>query len=192
MSIASQIAQLEEQMVVTQRQLERAEARERRDRTASLARADNARQLTGREHLMQVHATARAYQAKADDSFQPWGIRAPAPVAGESLDTYRRELLIKAKKLLPDDHPLRSVQVRQLAADALTVMEPQIYDACHKAAYEADSVPPGQLRQIEERDANGLKIVKFIGQRCFTDQFTIPGKRVRIRPFTDFRNSAAQ
>jgi hypothetical protein len=140
-------------MAATQRQLERAEARERADRTECLVGLG----LISASRGLNVHKVLAASELAGGVS---------------PLDT--------------------SVQVRQLAADALTVMESQIYDACRKSAYQASSVPPGQLRKVEERDANGLKIVKFIGQRCFTDDFTIPGKKVRIRPFTDFRNSAAQ
>ena len=35
-----------------------------------------------REELMQVQASARVYQERADNALQPWDIRAPAPVLG--------------------------------------------------------------------------------------------------------------
>jgi hypothetical protein len=153
------------------------EQREERARADSLDRASTARQLTSREHLMQVQATARAYQARADTALDPWGIRAPSPVAGEPLDAYRRNLLILAKKQLPEDHELRRVTVRQLPSSALSPFEDQIYAACKDAAYRPDSVPPGNLRRVEEVDANGLKIVKFVGQECFVKEFTRPVAR---------------
>jgi hypothetical protein len=187
MSIASQLERAQENLAALSRQLERAERHEARQRSDSLDRADQARQLTSRENQMRVMSVAREYQAKADDSFQPWGVRAPAPALGQPLSEYRENLAIMAKKLLPDDHPLRKVQVRQLNSDALNAIEPQIYGACRSAAYRGDTVPEGQLRQIVERDANGLQVTKFVGQRCFTDKFTVPGRRVRIRDFTEFR-----
>jgi hypothetical protein len=135
-----------------------------------------------REQLMQMQSSARCYQERADDALQPWGLRAPHPVIGEDIDGYRRQLLIQAKRQLPDDHPLRRVQVRQLAADALAALEPQIYSACQQAAYDANTVPADQpLRRVEELDANGLKIVKWIGQRSFVHDFTRPGRLARIR-----------
>jgi hypothetical protein len=176
-------------MAVTQRALDRAEQREARARADSLGRASEARQLTSRENLMALQATARAYQARADASLDTWGIRAPGPVAGESLDDYRRNLLILAKKRLPEDHELRRITVRQLPSSALTVFEDQIYPACKQAAYRPDSVPVGELRQVEEVDANGLKIVKFVGQECFVKDPAYgyrSGRKVRIRnPSTD-------
>jgi hypothetical protein len=186
MSIAAQLARAHENLAELSRKLERAERRESQARDDSLQRANEARQLTSREHLMTVQATARAYQARCDEAVASWGLRAPAPVAGAPLDAYRRDLLILAKKQLPESDELRSVQVRQLAADALPVFEDRIYDACKSAAYRGDTVPEGQLRKIVERDANGLQVTKFVGQHSFVRDFTIPGRRVRIRDFTEF------
>ena len=45
-----------------------------------------------REQLLQIQASARVYQARADDAFAPWGMRAPEPVIGVSADHYRRKL----------------------------------------------------------------------------------------------------
>jgi hypothetical protein len=186
MSIATQLARLEESHAQLQRQLARAEAREARQRADSLERADNARQLTGREHMIQVQATARAYQAKADSALEPWGIRAPAPVVGENLDDYRRRVAILCKRQLPDGHELRRVQIRQLPDNALPVFEDKIYAECKASAMRPDSVAPGELRRVETVDQNGLKIVNWIGQECFVKEFTQPGRKVRIRsPATD-------
>jgi hypothetical protein len=186
MSTAALLARAQENLAALTRQLERAERREARARSDSLERASEARQLTSRENMLALEATARAYQSRCDDSVQPWGIRAPALVAGAPLDDYRRDLLILAKKRLPEDHELRRVQVRQLPDSALPVFEDKIYAVCKASAMRPDSVPPGELRRVEEVDRNGLKVIKWIGQRCFTDQFTQPGRSVRIRsPATD-------
>jgi hypothetical protein len=74
-----------------------------------------------REQLLQAHASARVYQARYDEAFQPWGMRAPEPVVGEPIDDYRRKLAIKAKKLLPDGNELKPVQFRAVENDVLEV-----------------------------------------------------------------------
>jgi hypothetical protein len=54
-----------------------------------------------REQLMQMQASARVFQERADNSLQPWGLRAPHPVIGEDVDNYRRKLLIQGRIQLP-------------------------------------------------------------------------------------------
>jgi len=140
-----------------------------------------------RAHALRVQRSLRAVQERADESFSPWGFRAPGPTLGEDPDEYRRKLLIMAKKQLPTDHKLRAVQIRQLRADALGVFEPQIYSACKAAAYDATSVPPGDLRRVEEIDPqNGMKIVKFIGQHSFVRDMGRAGRLAKIRDPSQF------
>jgi hypothetical protein len=132
-----------------------------------------------REQLMQVQNSARIFQERADNALQPWGLRAPHPVIGEDISPYRRKLLILAKNQLPDDHPLRRIQISQLRDDALAVLEPQFYDACQKSARRADTVPvDSPLRRVETRDANGLTIVDWVGQRSFIHDHGREGRRV--------------
>jgi hypothetical protein len=84
-----------------------------------------------------------------------------------------------SRQSAPEDNQLRSVQIRQLSADALGVLQPQILKACREAALRADTVPvDAPFRRVEELDENGLKVVKFIGQRSFIHDFTRPGRRV--------------
>jgi hypothetical protein len=93
-----------------------------------------------------------------------------------------------AKKQLPDSHQLRKIQIKQLPAEAVPIFERQIYPACRDAAYMPDSVPPGTLRLVPEKDANGLTINRFIGQTWFgaLHGFARPGQKARIRnPDTD-------
>jgi hypothetical protein len=136
-----------------------------------------------RDQILQLEHVCRVYQARADDALQPWAVRAPPPVAVNSpeyVEKYRRELAYLAKKRLPENHELRNFQVKHIPLDALEVVEPQIYAACKKAAARNDSVPLGEMRRVEEVDGNGMKIVKWIGQRSFVHDFTIPGRRARI------------
>jgi hypothetical protein len=146
-----------------------------------------AEQEEERAHQLRVLRSARVIQEMAQDSLDPWGVRVPGPTLGEPPDEYRRKLLIMAKKQLPVEHELRKIQVRQLRADALAVFEPQIYSACKAEAYNPSSVPPGDMRRIEEiNPQNGMKIVKFIGQRSFVDQFLQPGRIAKIRDPSQF------
>src|SRR5262245_51807512 len=69
-----------------------AEIREAQERKDTRARADAAAYLTSREHMPDLQATQRECQRRADDALQPWGARAPAPIAGESVDECRLRL----------------------------------------------------------------------------------------------------
>ena len=94
-------------------------------------------------------------------------------------ETYRRTQLIKAKNLLPEGHELREIQVRQLRSDALDVFQQQILRACKEAAYDKTSVPlEAPLRRVKSIDHNGLKVVDWIGQRSFVQDFNRAGRRV--------------
>lgn len=128
---------------------------------------------------MQMQASGRIFQERADNSLQPWACEHYIPLSVRTIDAYRRTLLIQAKRQLPDDHPLRSVQIKRLASDALDALEPQIYDACQTAAYDMSSVPvDAPLRRVEERDTNGLTTVRWVGQRFFVRDIGRMGRRV--------------
>jgi hypothetical protein len=156
------------------------------------ARAEETRHLKSREHLMEVQSAARQFQQRADSALEPWNLRAPGPVMGQPINDYRRDLLVMAKRQLPDDHELRGVKVRQLEPDALAIMESQIYPAVKAAAMRPDSVPAGELREVTEVGLDGIKLTKFVGQRPFTDEFTRPGQHVKIRRHEEFLGRAFQ
>jgi hypothetical protein len=132
-----------------------------------------------REELLRAQASARVYQERADTALAPWDIRAPAPVLGKDVDTYRRDLAVKLKKMLPEVHELRRVQYRRLDNQTLGIFEPQLYQAVRDIAHDPTSVPRGEFRRVVSVDANGMKIVNFIGQESFVKQFTRPGRRVK-------------
>jgi hypothetical protein len=180
-ALSQQYTKALEGLATLQAKLDRLEANEAAARRGARARADAVRELTSREHLMQRQAVARNLQARCDDALQPWGIRAPAPVAGEPLDDYRRRLLIEAKRRLPESDQWRRSRVRDLPDDVLPHAEQQIYASCRAAALRPDSAAPGEIRRVEERDSNGLLQVKWIGERSFIHDFATPGRRVRIR-----------
>jgi hypothetical protein len=82
------------------------------------------------------------------------------------------------KRLLPDDHELRNIQVRRMPSDALEVFDPQLCDACRKEAYNPATVAPGEFRIVPEVAADGMKVIKFIGPESFVKAMTRPGRRV--------------
>jgi hypothetical protein len=131
------------------------------------------------EHLN----AARRFQEYFDNALRSVGARAPAPVLGTSVNDYRRETLRQFKRtFLPQNHPLYQVQMRQLRADALQALEPQVLQACVVEANNPAHVPPGELRKIEEYDEYGkVRTIKFIGQESFVKAMGRPGRRARIR-----------
>jgi hypothetical protein len=134
---------------------------------------------TTREQILQQHAAGRVFQERYDSALEPWGVRARAPTLGEDIANYRRDELVRIKKLLPNDHELRKVQIRQLRDDALDVFEPQILKAARDTSRRADTVPvDAPLRRVEHTDGNGMKVVDFIGQRSFIHDFNRQGRRV--------------
>src|SRR6516165_7175292 len=108
------------------------------------------------EQLIRQQASGRVYQERYDNALAPWDQRAPSPTLGEDIDVYRRNTLIQIKRLLPDDHELRNMQIRKMPNDVLNVFEPQILQACKAEAYNASSVPPGEMRRVVEVDSNGM------------------------------------
>ena len=130
------------------------------------------------DQLLQMQRSARVIQERADEALMPWDIRAPAPVLGESFDSYRRNVAVKLKQLLPKNHELRKVQFRRMDDYVLANFEPQLYKAVRDAAHDPSTVPPGQFRRVVEIDQGGTKMVKWIGQESFVKDFTRPGRRV--------------
>jgi hypothetical protein len=130
------------------------------------------------DQLMQMQASGRVYQERADNVLQSWDMRAPAPTLGQDIASYRRDLAVKLKKQLPEGHELRKVQYRRLDDATLSAFEPQLYNAVQAEAYNPNTVPKGEYRRVTEIDSNGLKIVKYIGQESFVKELTRPGRRV--------------
>jgi hypothetical protein len=51
-----------------------------------------------RDQLLRLQASARVYQARADDALSSWGLRAPQMAIGSDIDDCRRGLCVLAKK----------------------------------------------------------------------------------------------
>src|SRR6516165_9889305 len=159
-----------------------AEITETQARKEAQARADAAAYLTSREHMLDRQSVMRQYQARADDALQPWGERAPAPVADESVDEYRVRLVKIVQKRLPEGDEYREMPMRRTqrqSPDAFKNFEDVIYPRARAAAERLDSIAQGEERAITHVDPiNGHKSVTFLRRDCFTNDFTRRGRRV--------------
>jgi hypothetical protein len=86
--------------------------------------------------------------------------------------------MVTMKRLLPDTHELRNIQVRRMPDDALTLFEPQLVSAVRAEAYNPATVASGEFRQVVDVDGNGMRTHLFVGPEHFTKQMTRPGRRV--------------
>jgi hypothetical protein len=131
-------------------------------------------ELKNRDQYLRLLSACREYQARADDAASAWGLRAPAPAPDGTLeyaDSYRRDLIYQAKMRLPDGHELRKVKVRSVRGcpeSILNVFEQDIYAASKAAASRNDTVPRGEMREVEKVDPrNGQKTRDFYGRDSF-------------------------
>jgi hypothetical protein len=162
-----------------QHRMAAAEKREARERADAQHRADEARYLTSREHLLDLQSAARRYQARADDALSTWNIRAPAFVAGESLDEYRRRLARLAQRQLSDDHEFRHLKISRMDDDVFGGFVPQFYAAAKEAGTKPDSAAPGEMRMVEKvNPQNGQKFIEWLGSRSFIHDLKAPVRRV--------------
>jgi len=126
---------------------------------------------------------SRRYQEYYDETLRNIGARAPEPVLGQTVNNYRRETLRTIKRtFLPQNHPLYQVQFRDLKADALNALEPQLLQTAKVEAFNPDTVTPGEFREITTVDPrNGMKIHQFIGPRSFVYDMMRPGRMTTLR-----------
>lgn len=100
-------------------------------------------------------------QARADRACASWGLRAPAPLAGESLLGYR-------KRLLRNPHQRHSEQFAKIDLDSLAdgplfdAVESGIYSDSVKASARPD-VAEGQLRMVTKTLPSGHRENTFFG-----------------------------
>jgi hypothetical protein len=128
--------------------------------------------------MIDVMAVQRECQRRADDALQPWGERAPAPVAGESVDAYRSRLLDIAQQRLPEGHEYRSVRLDQLGRNAFRNYETLIYPEARAAGERLDSAAVGEEREITRIEPNGNKSITFLRRDSFVNDFVRRGRRV--------------
>ena len=128
---------------------------------------------TEQEHF----EASRKWQEYYDNRLRSVGIRAQEPILGETTDDYQRR--VAKKTFLPKSHQLRQFSLDDIKNDALPVVRDKILDAVSVEAFNAQNVPPGELRKIERFDDYGkVKEIQFIGQESFVKAMGRPGRRV--------------
>jgi hypothetical protein len=147
-----------------------------------------------REHLLDVQAKSREYQARADDALSTWNIRAPAFIAGESLDDYRWRLVKEVQKRLPETSTWHGKKIGKLWNNGFEQVENEIYRDCRTAGTQPDSAAPGELRAIERADPiTGWKTVEWVGRRSFIHDMKRPIRYVRgFRTDQGYMNTTGQ
>jgi hypothetical protein len=131
------------------------------------------------------------FQHRADTALEPFSVRAPSPVAGESARSYAIRVLTLCQEKIPPSNPLSSVDLMRCDDATINVFRPQIFEAVEKAAWSTESVPPGEMKERVKVDANtGAKQRHFIGERSFVCDMGVPSRRVRIREPHEFTGRA--
>lgn len=116
-------------------------------------------------------------QARADSVFNQFGLRAPRPLVGEGLGTYRRRLVTK---LQPHSPAWKEVRLSAIADDvAFGVAEKQIYADAETAAHNPTDVKDGELRAVTSTDREtGRSMTSFYGPQTFIKGMSRPSDRV--------------
>jgi hypothetical protein len=117
-------------------------------------------------------------QIIADEALQPWNRRAPPPRIDESRHEYRCRLARIAARYLPPDHELKNARLDECEPSVARIFFPKIMAEVKSAVDSSDTVPNGQLRQIDRLDATGRKITTFVGRESFVKAMQAPSKRV--------------
>lgn len=115
-------------------------------------------------------------QSRADDVFNHFGQRAPRPMDGETVTSYRRRLANKLKSHSP---AWKAVNLDAFADDALSVAENQVYADAIAAAANPPDVEAGSLREIKQRSAIGVETSRFVGPQSFIALMSPPRRHVK-------------
>ena len=101
-----------------------------------------------------------AAQSRADHVAAQFGTTAPPPVPGEAPSSYRRRLLSKFQQ---HSEPFKDARLDGLPAEVLGAVEERIFADAVAAAKDPASYKPGELRAIQEPDASGRVITRYVG-----------------------------
>ena len=140
---------------------------------------------------MERQARFASFQSRADEALEPFDVRAPAPVAGESARDYAIRVLELAQSYIPPSNPLSNVRLRLLDNEILNTFRPQIFKAVADAALSPESVPEGEMRQRVQVDPNtGHKQRVWIGEQSFVVDMGAQNRKARICQPEEFKGSA--
>jgi hypothetical protein len=136
-----------------------------------------------------------ALQARFEDTFQPYGERAPAPAADESVPSYHKHLLRTVqKKLSPADDRVLSgtnnTTVGDLARLPVNEMTRTLRDGFDPLFHQAASLqaekphvstlpPEGEFVARHRVDEAGRSTTEFHGRESFIKGLSRPGRLVQ-------------
>jgi hypothetical protein len=97
---------------------------------------------------------------------EPIGIRAPAPVAGETVGGYRRRAVqTVVDSTLPQRNRFARVDYLNIDYPVFKNLEPQAIQECVIEYQNPANVSPGEFRKIERLDGYGkVMCIDWIGQ----------------------------
>ena len=131
------------------------------------------------------HAAFADAQARADAVYQGFGQRAPRPLEGEELLSYRKRLARQLKAHSPN---WKNTKFGKLDDETFSTIETQVYADATTAASNPVDLNPGELRMVTKIDpTTGLRTNVFYGNESFVKQMGRPGRRV-----ASFRTLASQ
>jgi len=108
-------------------------------------------------------AEIAAAMSRADAVERAWGRNDAAVLAavpGESALDYRRRLLRQYQQYSPR---WKGARVEAMGYDAIGNVEQDVYKDAATAAQDPRNFKPGELRAIQERDAAGRLVTKWVG-----------------------------
>ena len=108
-----------------------------------------------------------SFQQRADDLLDKWGLRAPAPILDEAGSDYKRRVMRLIANRLPGDSPLRRVPYKRCDDAALAALEPELFAAAKAAVYDTRWMDNDEMREVTERDDNGMAIRTWVGKDSF-------------------------
>jgi hypothetical protein len=122
---------------------------------------------------------ARKFQAYYQESLNNVGVRVPPPRLGDTVNTYRKEVLRQLKRTFLQNHDLGKINCRGLPADALAIFEPQMIAACVTECNNPAHLEPGELRKVERLDEYGkVRCIDWVGRESFVRAMGRPGRKV--------------
>ena len=139
---------------------EKADAQSKADSEVRKMIADVAARLPAQLSDSDMDAMADC-QSRADAVLHAHGKKAPRPLDGDTVMSYRRRM---ATLLKPYSKQWASIDLNAIAdSAAFDNIEKSIYADATSAATAVDGVAPGQLRAVVTKDITGRNIINYYG-----------------------------
>jgi hypothetical protein len=121
-------------------------------------------------------------QHRFDSVAMSWGMRAPPPMMGESLLSYRRRM---ARKFQQHSERFKNSDLRTIKpGPTFDAIEKEILECAERAARSNDDGGSGMLRELKRNDQSGRAISEFYGNVSADNgalaPFRLPRMRVKI------------